>query len=93
MEKLIYPPTVWSYNHLDENGQALPGHGEICREIPYDCYLDAVKNRKVGDTIAAFAGGPGVGRIVHKITPIDETGVYGVCIENTMRIMQAWEVK
>jgi hypothetical protein len=77
-EKLIYPPKV-----VDGNG----GRKD------YDCYLDAVKTKKVGDLVCAWAGAPGTGRHVQRITRIDATGVYGVTVENTIRELEPWEVE
>jgi len=92
MEIKLYSPTVWSYNHLDQNGHALPGHGHVCREIPYSIYQETVKNRKVGDVIRSYAGAPGIGYVEHRITKIDETGVYAVEIENTVKELTADDV-
>jgi len=85
MEIKLYSPKVWSYNHLDQNGHALPGHGHFCREVPYSVYQDSVKNNKVGDIVRAHASSPGIGFVDHRITRIDETGVYAVEVNNTIR--------
>lgn len=85
MEKRIYPPTCWSYNGPD-------GPMDEPVEKPYECYLHTVATKKVGDTLCAYAGAPGTGRVVHRITRIDETGVYGIVIENTIRELEPWEV-
>lgn len=77
----IYPPTVWSSNWPDGD----PRHGKVTREVPYDCYLHAVECRKVGDRLTAYAGAPGTGHVTHVITRIDEKGVWGIEVENTMR--------
>ena len=87
-EKLIYPPTVWSYNWPEGD----PRHGEVCREVPYDIYLDLV-GRPLPYRTCAFAGGPGTGRVVTEITRVDETGAYGYEVENTIRELQEWEVR
>lgn len=78
MNKPLYPPTVWSRNtdRARETGEA--------EEVPYDCYLDAMKTKKVGDIIRHEAGAPGVGYVDYKITRMDETGVYAVEVANTI---------
>lgn len=91
-EQLMYPPTVWSYNHIDQDGHALPGHGHVCREVPNSLYLDAVAHRSVGDVVRAWASAPGTGYTDMRITRIDETGVYGELVCSTVRELQAWEV-
>lgn len=87
-EVCIYPSQVLSYNWPEGDKR----HGKLGRIIDNDCYLNAVKKRKVGDTTYAFAGAPGTGRIVHRITRIDAEGVYGVEIENTIRELRPSEV-
>ncbi len=93
MEKLIYPTQVFSYNHLDNDGHALPGHGEVGRMVPYDCYLDTMANREVGDILVHHASGPGVGVCKIRITRMDETGVYGIEEFNSIRELTAAEVR
>lgn len=77
-EELIYPPKVWSHNtpKAQETGEP--------EEIDYDLYLEAKANSKPGDRLTAYAGAPGVGHITREITRIDDTGVYGIVIENTI---------
>ena len=60
----------------------------IGNKIPYESYTNA----KVGQICTVWAGAPGTGKIVHKITRKDETGVYGIVIENTMRMLEPYEV-
>lgn len=81
VEERVYPPRVWSRN--TEKAQAT-GEAE---EIDYECYLDARANKKVAYLLVGHAGAPGIGRVVHRITRMDDTGVYGVEIENTIRVM------
>lgn len=88
MEKLIYPPTVWSYNWPSGD----PRHGVECREVPYDCYLECV-GKKLPLRRRVLAGGPGVGHTDYVITRVDETGAYGYVAESTVRELQAWEVR
>lgn len=87
-EVLVYPPKVWSYNWPDGD----PRHGKVGRYKPYDCYEKAVAENAPGDILVAYAAAPGTGHVKHRITRIDETGVYGVEIENTMRILDPSEV-
>ena len=68
VERCVYPPKVYQ-------GQ---------QEVDYECYLHARETKKVGDTLFASAGAPGVGHRIDRITRIDETGVYGVEVENTI---------
>ncbi len=77
-EKLLYPPTVYD------------GEGN---EHPYDIYYDVMANKKVGDTVSSEAAAPGYGGTVDRITRMDDTGVYGVQIKNTVQIMEPWMVE
>lgn len=87
-EKRMYPPTVWSYNWLDGD----PRHGEVCREIPYSCYRDAMKHRKVGDVISGYYSPPAMGCFSWQITRMDETGVYGIMLTSEWREMTEEDV-
>lgn len=78
--RLIYSPTV--YRHT----------GESFEEVPCESYLDAVANKKVGDVITIHAGAPGCGYVKYRITSIDDEGVCGIVIEDTVRELEAWEV-
>lgn len=79
-EVLVYPPTCVRY----VNGEP--------KSVDYDCYVEAMDNRKVGDVVTAYAGAPGTGHISHRITRMDTSGVYGVVVENTMRELDPSEV-
>jgi len=92
-ERLLYPPTVFSYNWPERNGKPDPRHLKICREIPYECYLDAVKTRRVGDVIRSYASAPGTGYVEDRITRIDATGVYAIELTNTVRELTPEEVE
>lgn len=81
----LYPPTVITYND--------PSDGITPVEIPCTSYLEAVANQKVGDIIRHYAGAPGTGYVDYRITRIDKTGVYASIVRNTMRELQAWEVR
>ena len=85
-ERLMYPPTVLTYNRPDSDGVTPV-------RIPYSLYAEALANRKVGDVIRSYAGAPGTGFIEEKITRIDASGVYGVTLATTIRELQPWEVR
>lgn len=79
-EVLIYPPKVYHY----ENGKPV--------EVDYKLFTESRWSKKAGDKIVSFAAAPGCGRIVHQITRIDDTGIYGIEIENTIRELKPEEV-
>lgn len=87
-EKLIYPPTVWSYNWPEGD----PRHGEVCREIPYFAY-EELKGIALPRKQRVYASAPGTGHVDYVITRVDETGAYGYVESNTVRELQAWEVR
>ena len=87
VEILVYPPTVHSYNWPDGDVR----HGVVCREVPYECYLDLV-GRQLPHRVCAWAGGPGTNRIIHEITRVDDTGAWGWVVENTIRELTPEEV-
>lgn len=82
-EILIYPARVHQY----ESPRSL-----VPKVVPYDLYEDAIQNRSIGDHLCAFAAAPGTGKIVHEITRMDHTGVYGVVVENTISILDPADV-
>lgn len=48
----------------------------------------------VGQTVSYDAAAPGIGRVIYKVTRVDDNGrAYGVLIENTMREMTAKEAR
>lgn len=49
-------------------------------------YSSEIKRYKVGDYFVSHAGAPGIGKSVHKITKIDQKGVWGTVVSNTIRI-------
>lgn len=77
-EILIYPPKVFSRNtpRAHETGEA--------EEVEYDIYKETVRTKQVGGILLHTAGAPGVGHVKYQITRIDETGVYGIEVENTI---------
>lgn len=83
-EKRILPPTVWQYDEpCGDEGQM----------VPYALYDEVMRNRHVGDELTFYAGAPGTGSITHRITRMDETGVYGVVVSNTIRELTPAEVR
>lgn len=82
-EQLIYPPTVYAWHD---------GATEA-REEPYDLYHDTVKNKRVGSRLVHEYAAPGRGYISYEITRIDETGVYGRVLENTLRQLELEDVR
>ena len=81
-ETRIYGPHCWQAETLD---------GPL-RKIANASYVDAMATMIVGDEISMFAAAPGTGRMVYKITRMDESGVFGVITENTMRDLHPSEV-
>jgi hypothetical protein len=79
-EKLLLGPVVCQYR------------GDTPTEIPSELYWAAVLVKKPGDLLVSFAGAPGTGRVIEKITRIDATGVYGFEVENSMRELSPSEV-
>ena len=77
-EKLLYPPTVYD------------GEGN---EKSYDIYHTVMNTKRVGDTVSSSAAAPGMGGTVHRITRMDDTGVYGIKIEDSVQIMEPWMVE
>jgi len=47
---------------------------------------------EIGETVGVSAAAPGTGRTLYKITRITDEGVYGVIIEDTVRILSPAEV-
>lgn len=76
----IHPAKV--YRHEDEEA----------KEIPNPCYEQAKQSRSIGDEICIHVSAPGTGHILYSITHIDEHGIYGVIVENTVRELTADEV-
>lgn len=77
-EEQIYPPKVF-------NAEG--------REIEYDLYNTTKAHKKIGDILMHWAGAPGTGYVKYQITRIDDTGVYGIEIENTIRELDPSEVE
>jgi hypothetical protein len=81
-EKKLVSPTVGRY---DEN--------DVMQIVPSELLEEYSRTKRVGDTLCSFAGAPGTGRVIERITRMDATGIYGVVVENTMRELEPWEVE
>lgn len=55
------------------------------QKVPY-CGIFAGQRYRKNDKFTVWAGAPGTGKTVYRITVIDETGIYGVEIENSVRV-------
>lgn len=47
---------------------------------------------KRGDALVTWAGAPGTGRTVYRITRVDQRGVWGVEVSDTARVLSPQEV-
>ena len=72
--KLIFPRHVYTFRPAGSDNRV-----EVDRS-------DEVALYAVGDTLTAWAGAPGVGRIVYRVTKVDDAGLWGVVVENTIRV-------
>lgn len=45
------------------------------------------RNYAVGDIVTHFVAAPGTGRVVYRVTRIDDKGAWGVVVEDTVREM------
>ncbi len=72
-EVLIYPPRVFAYGPVKDGTKTV---------VDYDKYMETRNQRIVGDYLEHFCNPPGLGKIVYRITRMDETGVYGFVVEN-----------
>lgn len=77
-EVRIYPPFVYTGKN---------------KRVRYELYDEAVKKNKVGDLVTHFASAPGVGKITYEISKIDETGVYGRVLFDSIRELEPSEVR
>ncbi len=62
-------------------------------ETPNRSYLEAMRDNHIGDTVKHFAGAPGIGYIEYMISRMDETGVWGYTLRNTVRELRPEEVE
>lgn len=76
-DKLILPRYTYSYNHPRSKDDTDPV--KVDNKPQYDKY-------KAGDNITFDAGAPGIGKVTYKITRIDNKGVWGIEISNTIRV-------
>ena len=78
---------VYSFNE--------PGNEGVAMQVPSDWYRMCVAQFEANEHVVAFAGAPGTGRIVYKLTQVDHSNgiVYGEVVENTIRELMPWEVR
>lgn len=76
----IYAPKVYTTPGMDE-------------PVDSELYLKAKAENKVGDEVTHHAGAPGTGYVTWRITRIDDTGVWGFQVENTVRELEPSEVE
>lgn len=75
---LIFPRYSWSFNGPD---------GLL--DVPFKAdNSEFITPYKLGDSFVCDAGAPGMGRVVYYVTKIDEDGIWGYEIENTIREME-----
>lgn len=53
---------------------------------------DEIAQYVVGDSYVTEAGAPGIGRTIYEITRIDSEGMWAKIVEDTVRILEPWEV-
>ena len=75
--KLVWPKYTYSFNK--EAGSDGKTAVKVDNSAQYSKY-------KVGDNIAFHAGAPGIGKVVYKITKINDDGVWGIETENTISV-------
>lgn len=83
--KLIFSRVSYSFNNEDPFGPALIEPREV------DC-SDEIAAYSVGGDYVTFAGAPGTGKVVYRITKIDAHGIWGVEVSNTVRLLTWAEV-
>lgn len=82
-EQQITPMYVYSYNRDDGSNGDTP-----VKKISYTW-----RKYRVGDTAVFSAAAPGCGQQTFIITRKDDSGLYGIEIENTMRVMSPEETR
>ena len=82
-EQRIYQPIVFRFPS--------PYH-QNASPVPCELFHHAMRTKKVGDTVTAFASAPGTGSVSHRITRMDKTGIYGELVSNTTRILDPSEI-
>ena len=83
-EVLVVCRRVYSYNESDGSDGKTP----VAVDRSADCDRYAANDLHV-----AYLAAPGTGRVTHRVTRVDERGVWGVEVENTGRELQPWEVR
>jgi hypothetical protein len=56
-------------------------------------YPQAMAECQVGDTVTEYLSWPLTGRVILRITRMDETGVYGEQIFNNVRVLKLEDVR
>lgn len=63
------------------------------RDTPARVVSHVYANYSPGEVYCTHAGAPGTGRKVWEVTRKDEEAIYGRVLENTIRILEPWEVE
>lgn len=74
----LYPPKCFTFND-----PKYP-HGVL---VDCDLYTEAMRTKKVGNTITHEVGAPWAGFITYRITKMDATGVYADVICDTSYVL------
>lgn len=77
-EKIIIDRKVWQF-HSDNNEPT---------EVDQTEWIERYKNQEF---FVVHAGAPGIGRTVYKITKETEEGLWGIQVENTVRVLEPHE--
>jgi hypothetical protein len=76
----IVSRTIYAY--------ASPGALEA-EEIDNSAECDS---HEIGQRVTHFAAAPGIGMITYEVALIDDKGVWGRVLKNTIRIASPWEI-
>lgn len=94
-EKLISPAIFYSStDYSDSYWKSISnkfGYIKLRKEGDMFKYKQTIFPSKVGENYQISVGAPGIGYIKYKITKIDKKGMWGVIIENTVRILEPYE--
>ena len=77
-EELLYPPIVYD------------GEGN---EHPYELYYMHMEKNKVGDIVRSSIAAPGYGYVEYRITRMDDSGIYGVLVNDQSGELEPWMVE
>lgn len=93
-EHLIEPAIFYSHNDYEnENKSVAEKYGYILLSEDKEFeglkeYKQTIFSNKVGEIHCSHYGAPGIGKCLSFITKIDEQGMWGVTIEDTLQIMK-----